>query len=189
MFTLIGVIKKNLIERYLCDFRNIRVSIDVGCSGAILSADLDSDVKLGLDLSLNFSRKVKAKVSGIVCDIRSIPLKTGSVDCVLCLDVIEHMKDDTGLLKQFYQIMSPNSLLVITTPVKNFEQISIKPLRDLLKLDLSTLNIDFGHVRTGYYPDELKKLLEDQGFHVIAYEMFDGAATRAIDLLFYRPIL
>lgn len=189
MLTPSGLVKKHLLEKALCSLPRPQVLVDAGCSGAIISADLDAGIRIGLDISLNLSRRVRRKVQGVQCDIGSIPLRRNSVDCIICLDLVEHVEDDKALLSQFFELMKSDGFLVLSTPVRDVEYVSAKLLRDLLGLDSATLNRDFGHVRSGYCSEELENLLKSQGFCVVAQQFFNGALTRTLDLLVYRNLL
>ncbi len=44
-------------------------------------------------------------------------LKTpGPFDCILAVDVLEHIEDDCGVLKRFTRVLAPGGLVVISTP-------------------------------------------------------------------------
>jgi len=45
-----------------------------------------------------------------------IPLPNDSVDCVTGLDVLEHLKDDTGAVNELHRVLRRTGLAVITVP-------------------------------------------------------------------------
>jgi ubiquinone/menaquinone biosynthesis C-methylase UbiE len=189
MITSSGFIKRLLLEKVFATFlRSPGVIVDVGCSGAAISAHLNVELKIALDLSLNFNPKMRKNVHGIEADASFLPFKDNTIDCIICLDVIEHIENDKKLLQEFYRTLKEEGFLIISTPFKNIEYMPLGFMRRLLKLDAKTLNEEFGHVRPGYTYEELKKLLESNNFNIIYYETFGGSLTRLMDLLIYRPL-
>jgi SAM-dependent methyltransferase len=183
-----GFAKKMLLKKALFLLPKPEVLIDAGCSGATLSADLNAEVKIAMDLSLNLNPRVRKKVQGVTSDLNFIPLRSNSIDCVLCLDVIEHIKNDTELLEQFQRILKSGGFLILTTPMPNEEYMPVRLLRAMLKLERKVLDEEYGHVRPGYTFDDIKRLLENHSFKIIYYSAFNGPLTRLLDLLIYRPI-
>lgn len=51
------------------------------------------------------------KVDGI-----KLPIKTNSYDVVVAFDVLEHIEDDQGALKEWWRVMKPGGTLMITVP-------------------------------------------------------------------------
>ncbi|HEX2629109.1 MAG TPA: methyltransferase domain-containing protein [Chitinophagaceae bacterium] len=52
----------------------------------------------------------------IVSDIMSIPLPDQSVDAILCTEVLEHIPDPLGALKEFTRLLKPGGYLITTAP-------------------------------------------------------------------------
>lgn len=52
----------------------------------------------------------------IVSDILSIPLPDHSVDAVMCTEVLEHIPDPIGAIKEFSRLIKPGGYLLITAP-------------------------------------------------------------------------
>jgi len=45
-----------------------------------------------------------------------IPLPDASSDCLTALDVLEHLADDAGTVREFHRVLRPSGLAVITVP-------------------------------------------------------------------------
>lgn len=45
-----------------------------------------------------------------------MPLKTSSIDFILCTKVLEHVKEPKQLLLEFYNILKPGGHLFMTVP-------------------------------------------------------------------------
>lgn len=52
----------------------------------------------------------------IVSDIIHIPCPPESFDALLCSEVLEHVPDPISALDEFYRILKPNGILIITAP-------------------------------------------------------------------------
>jgi len=86
----------------------------------------------GCDLAEQALREARCKgVTSVCADLNAgtLPYKNGSFDCVTCLEVIEHVIDPLGLLKEANRVLRPSGQLVITTP-------NIRYFRCILKLML-----------------------------------------------------
>ena len=52
----------------------------------------------------------------IVGDITEIPEEDESFDVVLCTEVLEHLPEPTLALEEFYRLLKPNGILILTAP-------------------------------------------------------------------------
>lgn len=52
----------------------------------------------------------------IVSDILSIPLSDGSVDAIMCTEVLEHIPDPSAAIAEFARLIRPGGYLIITAP-------------------------------------------------------------------------
>jgi len=52
----------------------------------------------------------------IVSDILSIPLPDHSVDAIMCTEVLEHIPDPIGAIKEFSRLVKPGGYLLVTAP-------------------------------------------------------------------------
>ena len=61
-----------------------------------------------------------AKKRGVVIKqhdlTKKLPFKNNSFDLVVSLDVLEHVKDDVGLLKEMRRVVKPQGIILITVP-------------------------------------------------------------------------
>lgn len=81
-------------------------------------------------------------------------------DLVICSDVLAHVEEDVKLLKNVFNIMNDNGILLIHTPTKTWNRI-FKEFDDL--------NIDtFDMVRQGYNDGEIVAILKEIGFQPIS---------------------
>ena len=52
----------------------------------------------------------------IISDIASIPVKDGSFDAIMCIEVFEHIPHPLEALKEFHRILKPGGFLILTSP-------------------------------------------------------------------------
>jgi ubiquinone/menaquinone biosynthesis C-methylase UbiE len=52
----------------------------------------------------------------IVSDILSIPMPDHSVDAIMCTEVLEHIPDPIGAIKEFSRLVKPGGYLMMTAP-------------------------------------------------------------------------
>ena len=72
----------------------------------------------GLDPSEDAVRlcKMKGIASVVRGDARALPFPGGSMDFVLATDVIEHVDDDAGALREIFRVLAPGGKVLITVP-------------------------------------------------------------------------
>ena len=51
-----------------------------------------------------------------VADVRDLPLKSGSIDTVICLEVLEYVSDSARALAEFSRILAPGGKLILSVP-------------------------------------------------------------------------
>ena len=51
-----------------------------------------------------------------VCDVTKIPLPDGSLDAILCTEVLEHVTDPMAVLREFGRLLKPGGRLLLTAP-------------------------------------------------------------------------
>jgi len=51
-----------------------------------------------------------------VCEITRIPIEDGSLDCILCTEVFEHVVDPLAVLREFRRLLKPGGQLLLTAP-------------------------------------------------------------------------
>lgn len=95
------------------------LTIDVGCgTGATLNAIADVGPAIGVDRSreaLRFCRR-RGLRELVLAGAESLPVKTGSVDVLLALDLLEHIQDDGAAVREFSRVLRPGGVLLVTVP-------------------------------------------------------------------------
>lgn len=97
-------------------------AVDVGCGvGANLRAldELDFDAVLGLDVSPYVLRRARG-LGGLpllaVASAERLPIGDGALRCVASLDVLEHLPDDVGALREYVRAVQPGGTMLLMVP-------------------------------------------------------------------------
>lgn len=126
--------------------------LEIGCGYGLLSREL---VLRGCKLTaIDYSQEaieVAKKIPGefVQCDFYSFAPKK-QFDCIICTEVLEHLKDDELALEKIYSWLEPGGELILTVPI--------------CKLTTSFKEKSW-HLRH-YKTEKLIKLLERIGFSV-----------------------
>ena len=103
--------------------RNLRgLALDVG-GGKGYVASLLNELgcqTVGLDIKPSFVRQmVKTGLHGVLADGEKLPFKSSIFDQVTCFEVIEHLDNPEGALKEIHRVLKNEGLLILTAPVTN----------------------------------------------------------------------
>jgi len=128
--------------------------LDVGCGTGMLLQTLEQEgLAVGLDFSpvaLRYCRDRRLKNLGRA-DVRHLPIANDSVDLITALDLVEHIRDDAGLLGEFRRVLRPGGLALMSVPAhKNL---------------WSGHDVALHHYRR-YEKAEFRALVENAGLHI-----------------------
>jgi SAM-dependent methyltransferase len=151
--------------------------LETGC-GEGYGADLlarDAVGVLGLDydaLTLRHVARAYPRVYPTRANLAALPVRSSTVDVVVNFQVIEHLWDQEGFLRECWRVLRPGSRLLITTP----NRITFSPGRDTPLNPFHTRELA---------PDEMATLLRDTGFDVeFLAGLRHGTRLRALDAEF-----
>jgi dolichol-phosphate mannosyltransferase len=89
--------------------------LDVGCGTSRIILDLPEAV--GFDLQPHKLRWLSARHRRLVRGTcMALPFKSGSMDAVICSQVIEHVPEDPAVLSESLRVLKPGGVLVLGTP-------------------------------------------------------------------------
>lgn len=174
---------RKLIKDYLSNFEKLETEIlDLGCGTGHLTLDLlkegykvsavDISKEL-IDFTLKSINEEGYSIDARVMNIHNLDwFGAQRFDAVICLDVLEHVKDDNSALKNINYILKSNGLLICSVPALMF----LYGKRDS----------EIGHFRR-YDKIDLINKIETSGFHVdcIRYWNFAGI----LPVLIYEKLL
>lgn len=103
--------------------------------------------------------------------------EASAYDLLICIDTLEHIEDDVGLLRRFWQALKPGGYLVVHVPRRHQEMWRWLPVfrrhgvvghvREKIADGEHRRVVIEGHVREEYTADELRQVAEKAGFHVV----------------------
>lgn len=115
---------------------------------------------IGMDLSMDAIRYCQ-QIGNPLCqgDMSNLPFQSNSFDIITILDVVEHLEDDLGALKEVYRICNNKGILLVAVPAFQF---------------LWGEHDELAHHIRRYTLGELRKLVEESGFEIlkISYNNF-----------------
>jgi trans-aconitate methyltransferase len=133
--------------------------MEIGCSSGFMIKDLyksyPATTIIGVDVVKEPLYKLARALPGtplIRFDLLRCPLPDQSVDVLIMLNVLEHIEDDVGALKNALKLLRPGGALVIEVPAGPH-------LYD-------TYDAELQHFRR-YSATELNRKLHDAGFKVV----------------------
>jgi len=153
--------------------------LDLGGFDGVLSKYISKHRKaFPVVVDLDFDGLILAKKSGlatILGSVMNLPFADDSVDVVMCLDLIEHLGDESVLLDEAFRVLKPNGKLILTTP---FEAGIVFPC--VKKSVVKKINYSWGHKRLGYSRFQMESLFTDAGFERCFYGRYFNYFTRLI---------
>jgi 2-polyprenyl-3-methyl-5-hydroxy-6-metoxy-1,4-benzoquinol methylase len=152
------VARKKIVFNILRDFsgKNTKKVLDVGCGSGLMIEEFDSLYNMyGLEKSRTAiklcGKKHRSRIKIGSLPI-SIPYRNKSFDCILALDVLEHIKQDKKSLLSIHKLLKKNGFVIITVPAFMFLWSSFD---------------EENHHHRRYTYIELKEKLENSGFKIL----------------------
>jgi len=167
-------------------------TFDAGCGNgafSIFAAHIGNEV---IAASFSESEQESARrraelldVGGI--DFRIIDLREladhrdtlGTFDQIICLETIEHVGDDEGLVKSLSAMLKPGGRLMLSTPYDRHHPLYTEDPRP------STVE-DGSHVRFGYSQERLREIVTAAGLRVDSESFVSGVVSQKLTDLMRR---
>ena len=115
--------KRLLLRSLLADHPPRRGMLDLGCgTGGILRDWMQHCTCVGADRSrLALQICARRGFTNLArTDLARLPFRPGSFDVLLVLDVLEHLEDDVGFLRQATAVCAPGAHVVVAVPAFQF---------------------------------------------------------------------
>jgi 2-polyprenyl-3-methyl-5-hydroxy-6-metoxy-1,4-benzoquinol methylase len=184
-----------VLDRWLWVRRHVRKdgarTFDAGCGNggfAIYAAVAGNEVVAAsfsaeeLQHASHRAALVDAPVDFEVIDLRDLAShagRLGAFDQILCLETIEHLSDDQGILSNLASMLKPNGQLLLTTPSMDHPPL-LGESRDPDPVE------DGGHVRYGYTKERVQELLTNAGLTVTHHARVSGVISQRLTNLMRR---
>lgn len=111
-----------------------------------------------------------------VLDLRELESRRtslGMFDQIICLETIEHLSDDEGLMRSLAQLLEPGGELLLSTPFDGHRPLYGEPS------DPSEIE-DGSHVRFGYSQERIAQLAEEAGLRVESEVFISGVISQKL---------
>ena len=90
--------------------------LDVGCANRWVETHCSAAVDyIGLDLPVT-GKGLYGAHPDIFADAAHLPLTEGSIDAVVCLEVLEHVSHPQAALAEFARVMKPGATMLLSMP-------------------------------------------------------------------------
>lgn len=126
--------------------------LDAGCGTGLAEEVLSPmGTVIGLDIAAEAIGGRSSESAERLClaSVNPSPFRDEAFDLVVALDIIEHIENDEGAMREFHRITKPGGKLVVTVPAYDWLR---SPHDDAL-----------GHCRR-YSAPRLRRLMRDAGF-------------------------
>jgi SAM-dependent methyltransferase len=111
-----------------------------------------------------------------VIDLRELRDRRGELgtfDQIVCLETIEHIRDDERLLKELAAMLNPGGRVLLSTPYDRHRPLYTE------ELDPSPVE-DGSHVRYGYSHVRLRQLMTSAGLEVSEEDFVSGVVSQKL---------
>ncbi|MHA1592736.1 MAG: class I SAM-dependent methyltransferase [Candidatus Heimdallarchaeaceae archaeon] len=108
------------VNKFLLTKKNVNIA-EIGCGWGVVGKALQECGYDYIGFDVNGPKIHKCKEMNVKCiqaNIKDVPLGEKSVDCVVCMETLEHLDEETygQGLKELDRILKPQGLLIITVP-------------------------------------------------------------------------
>jgi len=168
--------KRYLIVEKLLHLKKGEKVLDAGCGNGIYLQEFGNKYAIqGLGIDVRKNRIASAKRINKYLGRRDIfwasPLEKVNLgknkfDKVICLEVLEHIEDDGGVLRKLSVNLKKGSLFVISIPMKG------TALTKEQEEDRNFRPKKYEHVRSGYTVDDIKSLAKSSGLKIVSIDKY-----------------
>jgi SAM-dependent methyltransferase len=161
---------------------NKGILLDVGCSHGTFDFEWARRgyTIVGVDInkeSISVGNKIKnalgfKNITFHHMDILSNNFHEKQFDVIMMFEVLEHIKEDSKVIKEFQRILKDDGLLLISVPYAEHVQEYEEPLGACRTREGTDICIGDGgsHYRNGYNLARMKTLLKMNGFTIVSWE-------------------
>ena len=165
------ILRRDRVLHHLRDIAPCRV-LDIGCGPGALISELTARgfETYGVDSSaqaLWLGSHLQSRSPGMTLQSKLDKKWRGTFDLLLCFEVIEHLEDDVGAMREWRRYLKPGGKMILSTPAH--------PDR------WNAADEWAGHVRR-YERDQLVRAVEAAGFEVEIIECYGFPLANVMEL-------
>jgi predicted TPR repeat methyltransferase len=111
-----------VVKEILADLVRERASgtvCDLGCGDGYVITRLDSPVRIGVDIAFPYLQRLPDPIIRVWSRVEDAPVRSNSVDTVVCTDVLEHVLDVSPVAAEIVRLLKPGGRVLLAFP---FEQ-------------------------------------------------------------------
>jgi len=112
---------KERTDKYVEAFKNYigntRTILDAGCGSGEFARKLAKNTIVALDIQKQLLKEIKGESIHKICaDVQYLPLRENSIDYVLSLSLIEHLKEPEKHIKEIHRVLKRKGIFIIQIP-------------------------------------------------------------------------
>lgn len=161
------IVQGPLLRRLLGRIGPARTVLNAGSGEGLFSSLLLTIPEVRQVTEMDFSYRSQRRLPAdrrqriVAASLTAVPASNGVFDLVLCTEVLEHIDDDAAALDELRRVLAPGGWLLITVPTPPAVH-------------------DPAHVREGYAPEDLTRMLTARGLEVVETAFCMHAAFKLI---------
>jgi len=175
--------KEKVLQMLAPSYQN--VICDLGCGDGKLTAEIDSRIVIGIDISLTNVNKVRSRGLRSICaDITNLPIKNECVDKIVCTEVIDHLPNPARLLDEVSRALVEGGEAIFSIPCCHQppdRTILGIPEEEIRSLNYHELEKRY-HVHGGdihfFSEEEFQALVCDHGFVIESKDYTYGSVAK-----------
>jgi len=169
--------------------------LDLGCGRGVLAAEMvergcrvvGADVVAPSQVAPALEKYIQTDLMGDGFAGVLDRLGNRKFDKILLLDIIEHLNDPSGIVRECRKLLRPGGQLIVSVP--NVANISVRLLLLLGRFDYMERGIlDRTHLRF-FTRRTIRQLLEDEGYKVVSHKMTVIPLEVMVSLSLTNPLM
>lgn len=108
----------------------------------------------------------------------NFPFSDNQFDCVVSIDVLEHLEEDQNFLQQVHRVLRPSGRAIVTVPNGDPNLLANK-----IKWRVGMTPEVYGHTRAGYTVAELQESVENAGLKPTGHGGYSRFFTEMVELI------
>lgn len=118
---LYNYLSRRFVIRQMVRGKSYGKILELGCGISPMLAASDCAIRTDVSWkALDFLKSTSrngALVRAAACDAIRLPFSSGTLDCVICSEVLEHIRDDKAVLEEIARVIKPGGELLLTCPI------------------------------------------------------------------------